>query len=58
MGKWQGKLWYNTPVSQWGGRLKYQINPELFAQVGVFEYNPDNALERQGWNLDTNMLMV
>jgi porin len=37
MGKWQGKLWYNTPVSQWGGRLKYQINPELFAQVvGVF----------------------
>ncbi|MFW1849625.1 carbohydrate porin [Acinetobacter guillouiae] len=53
MGKWQGKLWYNTPVSQWGARLKYHINPELFAQVGVFEYNPDNALERQGWNLDT-----
>lgn len=53
MGKWQGKLWYNTPVSQWGGRVKYQINPELFAQVGVFEYNPENALERQGWNLDT-----
>ena len=53
MGKWQGKLWYNTPVSQWGGRVKYQINPELFAQVGVFEYNPENALERHGWNLDT-----
>ena len=54
MGKWQGKLWYNTPVSQWGARVKYQLNPELFAQVGVFEYNPENALERQGWNLDTD----
>lgn len=53
MGKWQGKLWYNTPVSQWGGRVKYQISPELFAQAGVFEYNPENALERHGWNLDT-----
>ncbi|OTG83943.1 carbohydrate porin [Acinetobacter sp. ANC 4648] len=53
MGKWQGKIWYNTPVSQWGGRVKYQINPELFAQVGVYEYNPENALERHGWNLDT-----
>lgn len=53
MGKWQGKLWYNTPVSQWGGRVKYQLNPELFAQIGVFEYNPENALERHGWNLDT-----
>ena len=53
MGKWQGKLWYNTPVSQWGGRVKYNLTPELFAQVGVFEYNPENALERHGWNLDT-----
>lgn len=53
MGKWQGKLWYNTPVSQWGARVKYQINPELFAQMGVFEYNPDNALELKGWNLGT-----
>ena len=53
MGKWQGKLWYNTPVSQWGGRVKYNLTPELFTQVGVFEYNPENALERHGWNLDT-----
>ncbi len=53
MGKWQGKLWYNTPVSQWGARVKYQLNPELFGQVGVFEYNPDNALEGKGWNLGT-----
>lgn len=53
MGKWQGKIWMNTPVSQWGARIKYQIQPELFAQVGVYEYNPENALEKHGWNFDT-----
>ena len=53
MGKWQGKLWYNTPVSQWGARVRYQLSPELYSQLGVFEYNPENALERHGWNLDT-----
>lgn len=53
MGKWQGNIWMNTPVSQWGGRVKYQAAPEVAAQVGVYEYNPENALERHGWNLDT-----
>ncbi|NNG81913.1 carbohydrate porin [Acinetobacter sp. ANC 5378] len=54
MGKWQGNIWMNTPVSQWGGRVKYQVTPEVFTQVGVYEYNPENALERHGWNLDTD----
>lgn len=54
MGKWQGSMWMNTPVSQWGGRVKYQVTPEVFTQVGVYEYNPENALERHGWNLDTD----
>ena len=53
MGKWQGTMWMNTPVSQWGGRVKYQATPEIAAQVGVYEFNPENALERHGWNLDT-----
>jgi porin len=56
MGKWQGNIWMNTPVAQWGGRLKYQINPEIFTQIGVYEFNPDNgngAAEGQGWSLDT-----
>ncbi|MEG5266621.1 carbohydrate porin [Pseudomonas sp. JDS28PS106] len=34
--------WYNWPISQWGMRVKYQLNPELFAQIGVFEQNPSN----------------
>ncbi|WP_171531908.1 carbohydrate porin [Acinetobacter defluvii] len=54
MGKWQSGIWYNSPIAQWGGRLKYQINPAVAAQIGVYEYNPQNALERHGWNLDTD----
>ena len=54
MGKWQGNIWMNTPVAQWGGRVKYQATPEIAAQVGVYEFNPENALERHGWNLDTD----
>lgn len=54
MGKWQGNIWMNTPVAQWGGRVKYQIHPEWFTQVGVYEFNTENALERHGWNLDTD----
>ena len=54
MGKWQGGTWYNTPVSQWAGMVKYQINPELSAQVAVFEFNPTNIKEKEGWNLSTS----
>lgn len=54
MGKWQSGIWYNSPISQWGGRIKYQLQPELSAQIGVYEYNPQNALERHGWNLNTD----
>ena len=56
MGKWQGNIWMNTPVSQWGGRIKYQVTPEVAMQIGVYEFNPDNGngkAEGQGWSLDT-----
>ena len=57
MGKWQGGIWMNTPVSQWGARVKQALNPELAVQLGVYEFNPDNGLaygEDQGWSLDTD----
>ncbi len=57
MGKWQGTIWMNTPVAQWGARVKQQLNPEVAVQVGVYEFNPDNgngAKEGQGWSLDTD----
>ena len=56
MGKWQSGLWMNTPVAQWGARVKFDLNPSVTAQVGVYEYNPDNGnakAEGQGWSLDT-----
>lgn len=57
MGKWQGNIWMNTPVAQWGVRVKQSVNPELVIQAGVYEFNPDNGngtKESQGWSLDTD----
>lgn len=54
MGKWQSSKWMNTPVAQWGARVKYSITPTLSTQVGVYSYNPDdgNAKEEgHGWSL-------
>jgi porin len=42
VGNWGGGIWYNWPISQWAMRVKYQLNPELFVQVGAFEQNPSN----------------
>ncbi|WP_151801625.1 carbohydrate porin [Acinetobacter guillouiae] len=53
MGKWQGSKWINAPVSQWAVMSKYHFNPEAFIQFGVFEYNPKNLEESEGWNFDT-----
>ncbi|MBJ9985951.1 carbohydrate porin [Acinetobacter sp. S40] len=50
-GKWMGNVWYNEPVAQWAGIVKYRFTPELSAQVGAFEFNPTNIKENQGWNL-------
>ncbi|MFW2045739.1 carbohydrate porin [Acinetobacter variabilis] len=57
MGKWQGNIWMNTPVAQWGARVKQQLNSDVAVQVGVYEFNPDNGngtKEGQGWSLDTD----
>lgn len=57
MGKWQGNIWMNTPVAQWGTRVKQQLNPDVAVQVGVYEFNPDNGngtKEGQGWSLDAD----
>ena len=51
VGNWVGDQWFNWPVSQWAARLKYQFSPELFSQIGVYEYNPDNLKRSQGFNL-------
>jgi porin len=32
--------WYNWPVSQWAARLKVNVTPEWYAQVGAYQINP------------------
>ena len=54
VGNWVGDQWYNWPVSQWAARVKYNLSPELYGQVGAYEYNPDNLKRSQGWNLSAD----
>ena len=54
VGNWVGDQWYNWPVSQWAARVKYNIRPDLFAQIGAYEYNPENLERGKGWNLSTD----
>ena len=54
VGNWVGDQWYNWPVSQWATRVKYNIRPDLYAQVGVYEYNPENLERSKGFNLSTD----
>ncbi|MCT8090381.1 carbohydrate porin [Acinetobacter sp. C_4_1] len=54
VGNWVGDQWYNWPVSQWAARLKYSLTPEVYAQVGAYEYNPENLERGKGFNLSTD----
>ena len=54
VGNWVGDQWYNWPVSQWAARVKYNINPEFYAQIGAYEYNPENLERGKGFNLSTD----
>ncbi len=54
VGNWVGDQWYNWPVSQWAARVKYNVRPDLYAQVGVYEYNPENLERGKGFNLSTD----
>ena len=54
VGNWVGDQWYNWPVSQWAARVKYNLQPDLYAQVGAYEYNPENLERGKGWNLSTD----
>jgi porin len=51
VGNWAGGIWYNWPVAQWGMRVKYNLTPEFFAQVGVYEQNSSNLETGNGFKL-------
>ena len=54
VGNWVGDQWYNWPVSQWAARVKYNFTPEFYAQVGGYEYNPENLQRGKGFNFSTD----
>ena len=47
-------VWYNSPVGQWGGRIKVNITPQVYAQVGAYEYNPTLLESNNGFKLNTS----
>lgn len=53
-GNWRGDRWFNWPVSQWGGRIKLNITPEVFFQVGFYNQNRANYDRGDGFRLDTS----
>ncbi|MHA6311953.1 carbohydrate porin [Pantoea sp. S-LA4] len=53
-GNWRGDRWFNWPVSQWGGRIKFNITPEIFFQVGFYNQNRANYDRGDGFRLDTS----
>jgi porin len=46
-----GDIWYSWPVSQWGLRLKYNMQNDLALQVGAFEQNPSYLETGNGFKL-------
>lgn len=47
-------VWYNSPVGQWGGRIKVNFTPQIYGQVGAYEYNPTLLDSNNGFKLNTS----
>ncbi len=51
VGNWATNIWYNWPVSQAAIRVKYNINAELYAQIGAYNQNPSQLEHGNGFKL-------
>lgn len=49
-GNLDGKYWFNSPVGQWGGRVKASVTDAFDLEVGVYQINPINL--RRGFSFD------
>jgi len=50
-GNWATGIWYNWPVSQPALRVKYNITPEWYAQIGAYAQNPSQLEHGNGFKL-------
>jgi porin len=46
-----GNYWYNWPVSQWGSRIKVNVQGFGYVQIGGFEVDPSYLLTRYAMDL-------
>jgi porin len=51
IGNVAGDIWYSGPVSQWGGRVRYNLNDHWAVQVGAYEQNPSYLETGNGFKL-------
>lgn len=51
IGNVAGDVWYSGPVSQWGLRIRYNLDEQWALQVGVYEQNPSNLDTNNGFKL-------
>lgn len=63
VGDYDGGVWYNWPVSVAALRVKYNITPELYAQIGAYNMNPSqlesgNAFKLSGSGTKGTVLPV
>lgn len=45
-------VWYNTPVSQWGARVRVNFDAAHYAQFGAFLHNPSYLTRRGSFKMD------
>jgi porin len=50
-GNWATGIWYNWPVMQAAVRVKYNITPEFYAQIGAYNQNPSQLEHGNGFKL-------
>ncbi|WP_300733018.1 carbohydrate porin [Pseudomonas sp.] len=51
VGNWATNIWYNWPVSQAALRVKYNITPQFYAQIGAYNQNPSQLEHGNGFKL-------
>jgi porin len=49
-GNIDGDYWFNSPISQWGARLKVNATKEIYFEGGAYQINPNNLTN--GFSLD------
>jgi porin len=44
--------WFNWPVSQWAARVRVNLTPQVYAQVGAYQVNPSYLVPGNGMKLN------